>query len=154
MAVHIERSKANERGWEEGDLTYKRPKRRRAWTGDTVRDEILQRKENGDSLAKTHVTKEDGSLMIYAMRLYGSWEAALLFAGEDPTKHTLKQGAMTQDEVLRELMVRVSNGQGLSATAVKSENNRLYYGGRRYYGKWKDVLVVLEDTLRGSNKKF
>lgn len=125
-----------------------KPKRRGKYLEKAdIITEIKRRKEAGSSLVKKDVRGDEERLHTHAQRYFGTWENALLEAGENPRDHKGTRGMYTywgEDTVLDELLQRERDGKSMTATGIHADDMSLYRNALKYYGNWETVFKVLQ----------
>lgn len=131
-------------------------RRVRPWTKDRIIEAILKRALNNEPLSSC--TVRPSSLADAAVRVFGSWKAALLAGGLDPKQYTAQRvrtrARATRSSVHRyrrrwsdEMLIaairkRVEEGRYVNAVAVKRSHEGLYSAARRRYGGWRKALAA------------
>lgn len=129
------------------------------WTRDGIIKAILERALDNAPLGSRSVRPR--SLADFGARLFGSWRAALLAAGVNPTlvvtdAAPLSAGVSgridhepasqarrwTPEGVIDAILARLREQMPINAVAVRRDNPSLHSGGRRRFGNWRKALIA------------
>jgi hypothetical protein len=127
---------------EAAGIDYDTVSRQRRWRGGDLLEELRQRHRKGQSLAPNrHASPEVKTLHSAAVRVYGSYRAALVAAGVDPADVYVRHvtGRAT-DWIVYELRERHRAGKSLAINQKDPELRRLYSAAKRHFGSYAEAL--------------
>jgi hypothetical protein len=131
-------------GFDPGQYRRQRP----TWTRDTILLAIRDIQGKGGPLHASGVTVH--SLLSAAIRLFGSWDAALLYADIDPQTVRRTRAPWTRSEFVAELRRQYAAGQPVNAKAAASRG--IHQPGCHLFGSWDAALQAARidpATVRG-----
>ena len=108
------------------------------WTPDRVVQTIQQMYRDGQPI--NHFAVRGNSLSGAAVKLFGSWEAALREAGIDPADVRLYRKPWTAEELIAELRRKHHCGEPLNARDVRP--NHIRRPACRLFGSWDAALIA------------
>ena len=111
-------------------------KRAPTWTKESIIRTIQCVHDAGDPL--NHAAMCRNSVTQAAIRLFGSWDAALRAAGLTPDTIRLRRRPWQPDEVVQEIRRKAEAGEPLHACGVSPCT--LYSKGRAFFGSWDAAL--------------
>ncbi len=121
-----------------------RDARRWKWPRRRIIEAIQDRYVRGRSLVADH----DKSLAGAAIRVFGSWHAALLAAGVPAGEKPRPRIQWTRDAVIRAILTR--RDHGLSLTNVGASDSALACAAKRQFGSWRAALTAAGIATTGA----
>ena len=118
------------------------------WDQTKIIEAILLRVVRGEALGSTTVRPH--TLKSAAVREFGSWPAALVAAGLEPTHYIGqrvisqkegKRGCWSKDRVRKAILQRHALGLPLYGNAVLRDDHILFCAGRTWFKNWTRALV-------------
>jgi hypothetical protein len=118
------------------------------WDRSRVIEAILLRVVRGEALGSTTVRPR--TLKSAAVREFGSWPAALVAAGLEPTDYVGKRGlarkdrrkgGWSQERVRKAILQRHALGLPLNGDSVLRDDRALYSAGRTWFKSWSKALA-------------
>jgi hypothetical protein len=111
---------------------------RRTWTLERIATRIRQLDQEGIPLYYGSVYRHDSGLPQAAMKLLGSWDAALRFAGYDPEIVRKRRRPYTRDEIIALIRRRAARGLPIASYTVVPASAEV--ASRKLFGSWKAAL--------------
>lgn len=117
----------------------------RSWTKTDIAEEIIRRKEAGESIRGGDVSQENNKLYKAAMRHFGEsgWAKARMLAGFDPVEPS-SLTIWTKEAVCKEIRRLSDNHIDLSTVSVQKSRHhaRLLAGARKVFGSWRKAIMA------------
>jgi enamine deaminase RidA (YjgF/YER057c/UK114 family) len=125
-------------------INYDRDVRRiPKWTPDRIIESIQEAAEAGADLSWTSVTNDERySALAYAAireNQFGSWDAALEAAGEDPAD-VRRYESWSEEKIIRRIQQRRKKDQPLNSKAMQEQDSKLFNAALNYFGGWDKAL--------------
>jgi hypothetical protein len=136
---------------ERAGLSYEEIRRYRIWTNERIVARIRELHAQGADLSWRHVaTQLDPGLAAAATKKshFGSWKTALEQAGLDYAQ-IRRYLDWSEEEVLRRLRDRHTEGKALNAKSMERENVPLITAARRRFPSWDRALSAAGLDYRG-----
>lgn len=125
-------------------LDYEALRRYKTWSNERILARIQELARDGKDLSWRNVAGSlDPNLAAAATKPhhFGSWRAAITAAGLD--YDTIRRyRRWTDEEVLRQIQVRVESGLPLNAKALERESSPLLTAARRRFPAWHTSLTA------------
>ena len=124
------------------DLKHVRlPKGPRKLDKDQIIRDLLERHEAGLSMKCTEVCLENRALATAAMNAFHSWGRALAAAGLGPAQ---PEGGKkwNKEKIISAIKARHQAGKPCNYMAARKDESALVSAARRYFGNWRNALVV------------
>lgn len=122
------------------------------WTPKRVVQAIQQMQRDGARI--NHAAVARNSLSQAAVKIFGSWDAALRAAGIDPQAVRVYRRPWTADEIITELRQKHECGDPLNARDVRP--NHIRRPACRQFGSWDAALAAAgldPATIRGNTRR-
>jgi hypothetical protein len=116
--------------------------KRKRWTHEMVIEEIKRIYENGEPLSPRYVNRKHGGLYRQAFNRFGSWRNAVEEVLGVNYDSVLECTKWTKDTVIKAIQERYENGLSLTASAVVSENKKLYDAACYHIGSWGKAIEL------------
>lgn len=113
------------------------------WTRERIIEGIREASDAGADLSWTSVTTDPrfSPLAYAAIResQFGSWDAALEAAGEDPGS-VRRYESWDEDKITRRIKRRHAEGLALNSKAMQDQDSKLFNAALNYFGAWDAAL--------------
>jgi hypothetical protein len=122
------------------------------WTPKRVARTIQQMHRDGTPL--NHAAVRRNSLSRAAVKLFGSWDAALREAGIDPETVRVYRSPWTAEELVAELRRKHESGEPLNARDVRP--NHIRRPACRLFGSWDAAIAAAgldPAAIRGNSRR-
>lgn len=116
-------------------------KNTRRWSDGDVVAAIRQRRDAGLALNAASVQRDCWALLGAAKRRFGSWDAALVAAGIDPTDIRSRR-TWTAEAVIAAILKRSAQGEPVYLCAVLRDDTGLCHAAKRIFGSWAGALTA------------
>jgi hypothetical protein len=110
------------------------------WTPQRVREEILSRRDRGESLISTVVQEGNPRLMAGAHRAYGSWSAALAACGVAPVPP--QADPWPHEKIRQALKDEGSRRGGVRWSELRTKYHGLRQAAILKFGSWSAALAA------------
>jgi hypothetical protein len=108
------------------------------WTPDRVVRALRQMHRDGHAI--NHAAVRCHSLSRAAVKLFGSWDAALREAGLDPAGIRRRRQLWTDEGIIADLRQKHRCGEPLNAKDVQPRS--IFRAARRLFGSWDAALTA------------
>lgn len=114
----------------------------RKWSKQSIASEIVQMYESGEDLNYASIAQEQVALLRAATRYFGSWRAAIEFAGlsyEDIRKYKM----WTRDRILERIRELYTQGEDLSWRHISTKIDPQLAAAatkRKHFGSWRNAI--------------
>ena len=114
-------------------LDYRKIRKYRIWSKETVIKEIKKRYKLGQSLNSKYSYKTNRPLYMAAIKRYKNWGSAVIAAGIDYGKVRLRR-MMSKSEIKKEILVLYNSGVDLAYTNMRENHLHLLAAGMKKIG--------------------
>jgi hypothetical protein len=113
------------------------------WTPERIVEAIQEASDSGADLSWTSVTNDErySALAYAAIRetQFGSWDAALEAAGEDPSS-VRRYESWNKPKIIRRIQKRRKEGKPLNSKAMQEQDSKLFNAALNYFAGWDTAL--------------
>lgn len=113
---------------------------------------IVERELSHHNLTEEQVLQEAPELHQAACEYFGSWYAALHYAGVD-FRHLHGQPPDSREWVLERIRRLCRDGYSLASTHVRRRDFRLYRLARQHFGDWRQALLAAGFDLQRARRR-
>ncbi|MFH0737925.1 MAG: hypothetical protein V1827_04930 [Candidatus Micrarchaeota archaeon] len=122
-------------------------RKRGFWTGERIKERILELHSKGEPLNASHVSdaaNKRNDLYRAAVTFFGSWKSAIEICGLDYDVIRKNYDPLSREEIIAGIKRLHEQGKGLNSlsvfNSVEFEDRRLYYQAAKRFGGWEEAV--------------
>lgn len=110
----------------------------RRWNKKKIIRAIRKRKRDGLSISTYAIQKEDPSLYVRAVKIFGSWKNVMKAAGLKYDKPVPQK--WSKEKVVNEIKKLKKKGKKINHNFIFTHHRSLYSAAYRYFRSWRNIL--------------
>lgn len=137
IAPKIFQSRSKTHHWKEHYIVRK-------WSKDTIAEEIRRLKEGGEDMNYSNIAQNQVALLRAATRYFGSWRAAVDYAGLD-YEDIRRYKTWTKERIVERIKQLHADGEDLSWRHVSTAVDPQLAAAatkRKHFGSWRGAVVA------------